>query len=357
MEPHRSFVRLAMWLLIVVVAVSIGHAGEPEKDSYSLPDASGAGYHVGQTGLWLGGYTTVEVEVPESGPASVGLGDLGLLVRYELTPSLAFFNEIDLEDTARFAEHSGVERGSRILLLERLYLEWSATPRFTLRAGKFLTPFGLWNVVRRAPLTWTIDRPVATQDAFPDHTTGLSLIYQTTRYGWSVDATGYGQGQDELVRGASDISASAAGGGRVVAGHILGPAYFAVGLSGIGFKNKDTDRWEDSYGADVDLTLWRNHLTGECAYTHLREARASREWSFYLQDVFPLYRTLYGVLRFEHVEARRGPAVDGQLVGLAWRFNPHTVIKVDYQFANHEGSPTARSALERGLVAGVTLFF
>src|SRR6185295_16948607 len=113
------------------------------------------------------------------------------------------------------------------------YFDWTATPEFTVRFGKFLTPFGIWNPIRRAPLTWTVDRPVATQSAFPDHATGLSLLYQTTRHGWSLDATAYGQAQDELVRGASDISANAVGGGRVVAGHTLGSGYLALGLSGL----------------------------------------------------------------------------------------------------------------------------
>jgi hypothetical protein len=34
------------------------------------------------------------------------------------------------------------------------------------------------------------------------------LLLETTRHGWSFDATAYGQAQGELDRGASDISAS-----------------------------------------------------------------------------------------------------------------------------------------------------
>jgi hypothetical protein len=285
------------------------------------------------------------------------LGDLGLLARYEVTPSLAFFTEIDLDDTVMWVEHSGLERGSRVLLLERLYLDWSPRPQLTLRLGKFLTPFGIWNVIRRSPLTWTLDRPSATQSAFAEHTTGLSLLYQTTRHGWSLDATAYGQAQDELVRGATDISASADAGGRAVAGHSLGPAYLAVGLSGTAFKNQDTHRWEESVGTDFDLTLWASQLTGEFAYTHFEQARAPSEWSLYIQYVVPLYRTLYGVLRFEHIEARVDPAVNGQLVGLAWPLRPHVILKADYQFVDHENSSLAPSELERGFLVGVTLFF
>ena len=321
------------------------------------PDSEWGGYRVGDTRLWLGGYASMNVEVPQSDKARLDLADLGILVRYELTPSLAFFNETDLDDTVSFIEHDGLERGSRVVLLERLYLDWTPKPELTVRLGKFLTTFGIWNVIRRAPLTWTVDRPVATQSAFPDHTTGVALIYQTTRHGWSLDATAYGQAQDELVRGASDISASAVGGGRAVAGRTVGAAYLAVGVSTVGFENRDTDRWEDAYGTDLDMTLWRNHLTGEFAYSHLRERQASREWSFYVQDVVPLYGNVYGVVRFEHVVPRRGPTVNGPLIGLAWRPLPHLVVKADYQFADHEGAPTARSALERGFFASVTVFF
>ncbi len=344
-------------LLVLITVVSPGHAAEGDAAWPAGSEGSDGGYHVGQTGLWLGGYTSLEVEAPRSRPALVQLADLGLLVRYEITPSLAFFNETDIDDAVSLVSHSGIERGSRVLLLERLYLDWTPRPELTVRVGKFLTPFGIWNVIRRAPLTWTVDRPVASQNAFPDHGTGLSLIYQTTRHGWSFDATAYGQAQDELVRGASDISASAMGGGRVVVGHTLGSAYLALGLSTVAFENRDTDRWEDAYGTDLDLTIRGNHLTGEFAYSRLREARAAREWSFYLQDVIPLYGPLYGVVRFEHVVPREGPTVNGELIGLAWRVRPHVILKADYQFADHEGLSSQKSDLERGFLASVTVFF
>lgn len=348
---------VAASLILLVTAVSSGRAAESDPGLRLGPEGEQGGYRVGETGLWVGGYASLELEVPESDHARFELADLGLLVRYELTPSLAFFNETDVDDTVALVESEGIERGSKVLLLERLYLDWTPNPAVTVRFGKFLTPFGIWNVIRRAPLTWTVDRPVATQSAFPDHTTGLSLIYQTTRHGWSFDATAYGQAQDELVRGASDISASAVGGGRVVAGHALGAGYLALGLSGMAFENHDTDRWEDSYGTDLELTIGGNHLTGEFAYTRLREGRADDEWSFYLQDVVPLIGQLYGVLRFEHVEARRGLAGNGVLPGIAWRPLPHLVIKADYQFVDREGDPSEPSALERGFLAGVTVFF
>ena len=76
----------------------------------------------------------------------------------------------------------------RFAEVERLYLEALLTPTLTLRVGEVYTPFGLWNVVRRAPLTWTTERPAITESVFPQHATGLSLLYQATWHGWSIDA-------------------------------------------------------------------------------------------------------------------------------------------------------------------------
>lgn len=339
--------------LFIILTASAGNGSELEPSPYGLAAGDGGeGYRVGDTGLWLGGYVNVEGGVPQSGPAFFGLADVGWLARYDLTPRVTLFNETDFEDSVTLEEGTGVQRGSQVLLLERLYADWSLTPSITVRTGKFLTPFGLWNVIRRAPLNWTADRPLATQSAFPEHVTGLGLIYETTLHEWTLDATAYGQPYDELVRGASDTSASGMAGGRFVAAHTLGPAFVSTGLSVVGFKNSDTDLWEDSYGCDLDLTLWGNQVMGEFAYTHLRETDASHEWGVYLQDALPLYGNLYGVLRFEHVEPRQGPVANGQLLGLAWRASPHVFVKADYQFSNQ-----GTGDLERGFLAAFVLFF
>ena len=348
----RRGVRIGIALVVwgfIILTVRAGNGSEIEP---TATVAGGEGYRVGNTGLWLGGYLNVDGRVRRPGPASLGLADVGLLARYEVTPRVTLFNETDLEDSITVREGQGLQRGSQVLLLERLYADWSPTPSITIRAGKFLTPFGLWNVIRRAPLTWTVERPLAAQSAFPEHATGLGLIYETTRHAWTLDAAAYGQPYDELVRGASDNSASGMAGGRIVAAHTLGPAYVGVGLSAVGFKNRDTGLWEDAYGGDLDITAWGNQLTGEFAYSHLRESEATREWGFYLQDALPLYGSLYGVLRFEHFEPRQGSVVNGELLGLAWRASPHVFVKANYQFAD---KPDAD--LERGFLAALVLFF
>ena len=71
-------------------------------------------------------------------------------------------------------------------MLERLYAETAVTPALTLRIGKVFTPFGLWNVIHRAPLAWTIDQPAVVDGMFPLNATGLSLLYRRTWHGWAL---------------------------------------------------------------------------------------------------------------------------------------------------------------------------
>jgi len=325
--------------------------GEAEPCFRFMRDPTGEGFIISGTGLWFAGDATVNVGVPEGRPAFVELDDLTLLARYEPTPRLTFFTEVRLEDTLEIEEGKGLETLSGNISIERLYADLLLTPQLTLRVGKSLTPFGLWNPIRRAPLTWTVERPAVTEQTFPEHTTGISLIYRTTISGWSLDGNVYGPAQNQLdfqSEGESGLMAGA----RFAAGHSLGPAYAAIGLNAAGFQDETSERWADVYGADLDLSLYGNDLTGEFEYTHLRGDEGSQESGFYLQDVIPLVRNLYGVLRFERFHPREGNVVNGELVGLFWRPLPFLILKADYQFADRRSDD-----VQRGFLASIALFF
>ena len=301
----------------------------------------------------MGGYINGTLNLPEGGPDSLTLSDLGLLLRYQVTPTISLFNETDLDESLFWEEGKGVQRGSRVLLLERLYAEWQPRPELTLRLGKVLTPFGLWNVVRRAPLTWTVQAPLIADSLFPDHITGAEIGFQTTPGAWTIDATAYGQATNELYPGASDTVATAAGGGRTSGGRSFGSFYLEVGASAVAFANDNNEQhWQDGFGADFACTGLGNFLQAEFAYGHQFTGASVTQLGAYLQDAFPIVHGLWGVARLEYFDPAAGGAVNGQLLGLAWRPLSWMFLKADYQFVNR-----SYVDLDRGFSTAVVLFF
>jgi hypothetical protein len=311
-----------------------------------------SGFFVPHVPLWLGGDLTFAGTVPEDGAASFELQDINLLARLEPHPRLSIFSETRLENTFSFTNGSGVDLDTADVFVERLYLDWLATPHLTIRLGKFLTPFGIWNQIRRAPLTWTVDRPLVTEHTFPEHTTGVGLMYQATVRGWSIDATMYAPAQDELPLRESDESGLTLLGGRVAASHEIGTAYLSAGISAAGAERRKVTGLQPVAGADLDLTLAGNDLLAEFAYARSPENRIDDEWGLYLQDAVPVWGNLYAVGRYEHFRSFREGSIDAGLLGVAWRLRDHFIIKADYQITNK-----ATEDHPRGFLASFSLFF
>jgi hypothetical protein len=348
---QRRFLGSLLAALAATVFVTSAVGGAEWAGSTGSDEAA-QGWQLGNSGLWVGGYINNTFELQEGGPDSVTLSDVGLLLRYQVTPTVSLFNETDLDESLVWQQGAGVQLGSRVLLLERLYADWQPRPDVTLRLGKFLTPFGLWNVVRRAPLTWTVDSPLIAESIFPEHITGVAVGFQTTQKGWTIDSTAYGQATDELYPGASDTVPSAAGGGRMSAGQSFGPAYLEVGASGVAFDNENTGHWQEGFGTDFACTAWGNYLQAEFAYGRQLTGGSDKQLGAYAQDAFPVVDGLWGVLRFEYFDPDAGGAVNGQLLGLAWRPLPWLFLKANYQFVNR-----SYVNLDRGFLAAVVMFF
>jgi hypothetical protein len=337
--------------LLVLLLTAPGIAGGPLRGI--ARDPSGIGLVI-PGGLWISGDVTLAVEAPETGPVTGEIDDLSLLARYEPLSRLALFGELRLEDIFEVVEGEGVVTEGGEVVVERLYAEALLTPQLSLRAGKVFTPFGLWNVISRAPLTWTVEEPAVTENVFPQRATGLSLLYQKTWRGWSFDATAYAPGQNEINFYQTEDEGLGSGllfGGRMAAGRTLGPAFASLGLNAAGFRGEDEADWTTATGLDLEVDAFGQEITGELTY-QVPAAGGRTEHGLYLQDAIPLYRTLYGVLRFEYFRPREGRAALGQVVGLFWRPVPQVVLKADYLFATRR-----LENLEPGFQASFSLLF
>jgi hypothetical protein len=352
---HADRRRARALLASAMIAIVLGARGVPaaradDTPSPSLEEIGADGIRALDDTFWLGGDVTVVGGALESNPSFIELDDINLLMRYEPHPRLAFFSETRLENTLKITDGDGAD-SSPDIAIERLYADWLAGSGVTLRVGKFLTPFGLWNVTRRAPLTWTVERPLVTEETFPEHTTGVSVLYQTTINAWSLDAIAYGPAQDELPLRRSEEDGRLLAGGRIAIAHAVGPAFVAFGLNGAAGE-RETDRMRGMYGADLELSVAGHQVMAELASAQSPGGGERDLWGLYVQDALPLVRTLYGVIRFEHFTPAEGGASDGGLLGVWWRPWRHLIVKADYQFTTKE-----REDLQRGLLTSVALFF
>jgi hypothetical protein len=339
-------------LMLIASARPAGATDAVEDPGSRFMQVENGGYSVPRLPIWLGGDLTVLGTVPEGGPAKLELDDINLLVRVDPLPRLSFFSETRLENTFKITAGQGPEVDSSDIFIERLYLDWLATPHLTIRLGKFLTPFGVWNQIRRAPLTWTVDRPLVTEKTFPEHTTGIGLIYQATLHGWSIDGTVYGPAQDALPLRSSTESGVTLVGSRIAAAHELGDAYLTIGASGGGAERRHHAGLQPMAGADINLNWAGNDLLGEFAYARSPERFTDDEWGLYLQDSYPLFDSFYAVARYEHFRAFDTGSVDAGLVGFAWRLDPHFIVKANYQFTTKSSED-----VPRGLLGSLALFF
>jgi hypothetical protein len=326
----RASARVALALLVTLGAPSSPAAAGSDVGMQRDP----GGYGLILPGkLWVSGDLTLGTQVLEVGPASFEIDDVSLLARWEPTSRLALFGELRLEDLLEVTEGRGAESGDAEVVVERLYAEALVTPRLTLRVGKVFTPFGLWNVIHRAPLTWTVEEPAITEDVFPIHATGLSLLHQSTWRGWSLDATVYGPAQDEIHFQHPEDEGWLVG-GRVAAGRAVGAGFAALGLNAAGFRSYDRVDWTTATGLDLEVGIAGHQITGELTFRIPSDGSRVIQ-GLYLQDAIPLEpllpcaRELYGVVRFEQFQPERGRAAVGGVVGLFWRPVPNVILKLD----------------------------
>jgi hypothetical protein len=68
----------------------------------------------------------------------------------------------------------GVDRRTGSVLIERVYLQYMPTSYLTLRAGQWLTPYGIWNVDHGSPTIIPVVRPFTISFALiPERQTGI----------------------------------------------------------------------------------------------------------------------------------------------------------------------------------------
>ncbi|TMQ06843.1 MAG: hypothetical protein E6J90_45090 [Deltaproteobacteria bacterium] len=256
------------------------------------------------------------------------------------------------------------------IMIERVYVEYDLTEHLTIRGGRWLTPYGVWNIDHGSPVVITTGRPfIIGEQFFPEHQTGLDLFgdHYLGRFKLSYHATvsnGRGGADAQL-----DQDSVFALGGRLELetpwGLRLGSSYYRgryTALPATAGGVADT-YLEASYGGDAQLDRGALHLQAE-VIAHDRHYPAGqrslagggfapdgRDFGFYVLAGYRFDR-LWNVMPFvdwddyRPIDHRYFPHATDVHTGLNFRPAPNLVLKLDFTYATFDSGG--------GLIAGQT---
>lgn len=183
-------------------------------------------------------------------------------------------------------DFTNFSRGTRWggIVVERVYAEYDLTPNLTVRAGRWLTPYGIWNIDHGSPAILGTFRPyIIGEQFFPEHQTGVdvfgSYYVSDIKLGARFTTSNGRGGTDEVT----DQDDKLAFGGRVEAetpwGLRAGASYYrgrytalptAAGVMPVTFR-------EAAYGGDVQFTRGPLHMQGEIIARERHYSAGQRE--------------------------------------------------------------------------------
>ncbi|HEY0476563.1 MAG TPA: hypothetical protein VGD37_03515 [Kofleriaceae bacterium] len=294
-------------------------------------------------------------------------GNLNLYMAKSLTPKIRSLAEVrfsflpnaqknpdgtyvdtTVQDVSQFGR--SVQWGG--IVIERAYLEYDVTDHLTIRAGHWLTPYGIWNIDHGSPVIIPTTRPyIIGEQFFPEHQTGLELFGSHTQQGFKLDyhvTVSNGRGPSEAQE---DRDRKLAFGGRLELetpwGVRLGSSYYRGRYTG----NPQTagampeTYLEAAYGADVLFDRGPLHIQAEAMVRERHYPLGFRTTSGagfaadgrdlgYYAIIGYRFDQLWNVMPFFYHEDYRPSGhgfferVDGYSAGLNFRPSASTVFKV-----------------------------
>jgi hypothetical protein len=251
------------------------------------------------------------------------------------------------------------------IMIERAHVEYDLTEHLTIRAGRWLTPYGIWNTDHGSPTIIAISRPFIIGEEFlPEHQTGLQLFGSHHQGDFKVTyhaTASNGRGGTEAV---DDRDNAIALGGSVQVetpwGLKAGASYYRGRYTALPESTAmpaETYR-EAAYAADAQLVLGGLHLQaelimrdrhydpGERMASGVGFAPDSRLIGTYVLAGYRFNR-LWNVMPFAYVEFY-DPAGSDQHIGLNFRPAAPLVLKLQ----------ATRVAIEEGesVTSGARLF-
>ncbi|ROH88293.1 hypothetical protein ED236_02175 [Pseudomethylobacillus aquaticus] len=327
------------WGFILLSALALqAHAAEPRWDGLTSDWLEG--FH-------LGGYSSVQANLHPGGRAEASLEELSLLISWSGDSRWKFFSEIEIEQPVRWESGKGLTDQDSVLDVERLYFDYNINETFNLRAGRYLTPVGRWNLIHAAPLVWTTTRPLATRELFPVALNGLMLFGAVPFETRVLEYTVFAEALKDQQVDRDELEYRNTAGGRL---NLTGRTEF--GLSALEFNESTAGNQRYRLmGVDFLSRYAGWEISGELFQRWLTSGGDGGSGG-YLQAVAPIAPRWFAVGRLENYKRAGDGSSDRWLIGAAWKVAPSRIVKVEYVGGDEE-----RPDSPKGLLASFAILF
>ncbi|HEY2396005.1 MAG TPA: hypothetical protein VGH81_08540 [Rudaea sp.] len=351
LKPRAFDVWIALHTMLLCLVTATCEAAGDEATLSDINYRFGDGFQIPGTGINLGGYATASYENPPDAPQRLAIDNLSLFVWWEGDSRWKFFSELEFENAlySRSSDRTDVRQENGYLSLERLYVDYALTDTTDIRAGKFLTPIGHWNLVHATPLVWTTSRPMVTTLAFPTNMTGVMVTQTLPNIGNGIDYSIYGSGGNDLRPNPDLDTFSSAVGAHVDVPMVSGGQ---LGFSAADFEQSRTrPERKQLVGVDFEWSHDRYEISAEAVYRFSDQGSSQDEKGAFVQFVAPLSGKLFGVVRYEtfRAAAEQGPT-QLLLTGLNYRITHGLVLKAEWI-----GSRNNRIGAPDGLLCSIAI--
>lgn len=275
-------------------------------------------------GFKLGGYSSAGLTAHSDGDTEAALNEVSLILSWSGNSRFSFFSELELERPLTWNEGERVQHDDSYFDLERFYFDYNLTEKINLRAGRFLTPAGRWNLLHAAPLVWTSSRPLATTRIFPISTNGVMLYGAVPLSDQGLEYSIFMETLKDQHRDEDEILFKDIYGARL---NTTGD--FKVGVNLLSFKERVANNPEiKMIGLDF-LKYYKDwEFSGE-GYQRFYSNGGNAGSGAYLQTVAPLGHDWFAIARLETLQRPNEGTTDKWLLGAAWRVTPNQILKME----------------------------
>ena len=276
-------------------------------------------------GFSLGGYSSASVTIPRSSSAEAAIDEISLILRWESDSRFKFFGELELERPLSWNDDERFNHKNAYFDLERLYLDYNLSEKLNLRAGRFLTPAGRWNLLHAAPLVWTSTRPLVTSRLFPASTNGLMLYGSLPMQNKAFEYTFFVETLKDQDKDNNEIMFRDVSGARLSLNNDVN-----IGLTLMTLRQ--TDPRSPAYrlvGLDFLTQMDRLELSGEGYYRFASNSQDGGSGA-YLQSAYHLGNEWYGLARLETFQSPEEGSAGRWLIGATKRLKPNQLLKMEF---------------------------